>query len=87
MTQVEKNVAYVATLVISVLLNVTPTRDYIVELAVIFGAIVWFGLIVLWNLIMSVDIRIITGVIMGLLFTAAVVVNERETRPRRWTRR
>lgn len=87
MTPLDKNVAYVATLIIAVMLSVTSTRDYIVELVLIVGAMVWFGLLVLWNLITSVDVRIITGVVMGVLFATAVVVNERETRSRRRTRR
>lgn len=77
MSQGEKNVAYVATLLSIVLWSVPASRDFIMELAPLLAAMIWFGLLVVWNVIISIDVNVIIGVLTGLAFVGAVVTGER----------
>lgn len=77
MSQGEKNVAYIATLISIVLWSVPASRDFIVELTQVLAAMVWFGLLVVWQLIISINVNVIIGVVTGLAFVTAVVTGER----------
>lgn len=78
MTPREKNVAYVVALAGVILLSVPATRDFIVELTMIIVVMVYFGLLVLWHWLMSISWTIITGVVLGVIFTTAAVIGERD---------
>lgn len=48
-TQTDKNVAYVAALLLVIIFSVPVTRDYVIEVGEFVGAMVYFGLLVMWN--------------------------------------
>lgn len=80
MTPIQKNVAYVVTVVGAVLLSVAPTREFIIELTLIIALMVYFGLRVVWNVIMSVGTNVLLGIVTGVAFVAAAIVSERRGR-------
>lgn len=52
-TQTDKNAAYVAAVLLVIVFSVPASRDYVTDVGEFVGAMVYFGLLVMWNWFMS----------------------------------